>query len=125
MFYGPTGVGKSETAKFVNKVINSNKNLFRKQLSMFHSENFMNYIFGDKSSSFAKDLLDRETNVILLDEFDKAHPMFYSAFYQLFDEGVYTDKFYDVNLDNVVIFCTSNYLNENEIRKKPRGSDIF
>lgn len=58
-------------------------------------------------------------------EFDKAHPMFYSAFYQLFDEGVYTDKFYDVNLDNVVIFCTSNYLNENEIRKKPRGSDIF
>lgn len=124
MFYGPTSVGKTETAKFVNKVINSNKTLFRKQLSMFHSENFMNYIFGDKNSSFAKDLLDRETNVILLDEFDKAHPMFYSAFYQLFDEGVYTDKFYDVNLENIVIFCTSNYLNENEIRKN-LGDPIY
>lgn len=84
MLYGPTSVGKTETAKFVNKVVNPKNTLFRKQLSMFHNENFMNYIFGDKSNSFAKDLLDRETNIILLDEFDKAHPMFYSAIYQFF-----------------------------------------
>lgn len=124
LLYGPTSVGKTETAKFVNKVVNLKKNLFRKQLSMFHNENFMNYIFGDKSSSFAKDLLDRETNIILLDEFDKAHPMFYSAFYQLFDEGVYTDKFYEVNLENTIIFCTSNYRDEKEIRKN-LGDPIY
>ncbi len=124
MLYGPTSVGKTETAKFVNKVVNSKKKLFRKQLSMFHNENFMNYIFGDKSNSFAKDLLDRETNIILLDEFDKAHSMFYSAFYQLFDEGVYTDKFYEVNLENTIIFCTSNYQSEKEI-KKNLGAPIY
>ncbi|MBE1554505.1 AAA family ATPase [Sporosarcina limicola] len=124
MLYGPTGVGKTETAKFVSKVVNSKKKLFRKQLSMFHNENFMNYIFGDKSNSFAKDLLDRETNIILLDEFDKAHPMFYSAFYQLFDEGVYTDKFYELNLENTIIFCTSNYQSEKEI-KKNLGAPIY
>ncbi|MEK4663021.1 AAA family ATPase [Priestia sp. FSL H7-0729] len=124
MLYGPTSVGKTETAKFVSNTVNGKDKLFRKQLSMYHNENFMNYIFGDKSSSFAKDLLDRETNIILLDEFDKAHPMFYSAFYQLFDEGVYTDKFYEVNLENTIIFCTSNYLNEREIKKK-LGSPIF
>ncbi|MFJ7665806.1 AAA family ATPase [Lysinibacillus sp. NPDC097195] len=124
MLYGPTSVGKTETAKFVNKAVNSKKKLFRKQLSMFHNENFMNYIFGDKSNSFAKDLLDRETNIILLDEFDKAHPMFYSAFYQLFDEGVYTDKFYEVNLENTIIFCTSNYRDEKEIRKN-LGDPIY
>ncbi|OTY75365.1 hypothetical protein BK749_14070 [Bacillus thuringiensis serovar vazensis] len=124
MLYGPSSVGKTETAKFVNKIINPNQKLFRKQLSMFHNESFMNYIFGDKSNSFAKDLLDRETNVILLDEFDKAHPMFYSAFYQLFDEGIYTDKFYEVNLENTIIFCTSNYHNEKEIKEK-LGDPIF
>ncbi|PFH88502.1 hypothetical protein COJ52_27090 [Bacillus cereus] len=124
MLYGPSSVGKTETAKFVKSIINPNQKLFRKQLSMFHNENFMNYIFGDKSNSFAKDLLDRETNVILLDEFDKAHPMFYSAFYQLFDEGIYTDKFYEVNLENTIIFCTSNYLNEKEIKEK-LGDPIF
>lgn len=124
MLYGPTSVGKTEAAKFVNKVVNPEKKLFRKQLSMFHNENFMNYIFGDKNNSFAKDLLDRETNIILLDEFDKAHPMFYSAFYQLFDEGVYTDKFYEVNLENTIIFCTSNYRDEKEI-KKNLGDPIY
>lgn len=124
MLYGPSSVGKTETAKFVSEIINPNKKLFRKQLSMFHNDNFMNYIFGDKSNSFAKDLLDRETNIILLDEFDKAHPMFYSAFYQLFDEGIYTDKYYEVNLENTIIFCTSNYHNEKEIKEK-LGDPIF
>ncbi|MDX6154486.1 AAA family ATPase [Marinococcus sp. PL1-022] len=124
MLYGPTSVGKTETAKLVNIIINPEYKLFRKQLSMFHNESFMNYIFGDKSTSFAKDLLDRETNIILLDEFDKAHSMFYSAFYQLFDEGVYVDKFYEVNLENTIIFCTSNYQSKQEIEKN-LGAPIF
>lgn len=124
MLYGPSSVGKTETAKLINSIINPTGQLFRKQLSMFHNEKFMNYIFGDKSNSFAKDLLDRETNIILLDEFDKAHPMFYSAFYQLFDEGIYTDKYYEVCLENTIIFCTSNYLDEKEIRKS-LGDPIY
>lgn len=124
MLYGPSSVGKTETAKFVNAIVTPNRKLFRKQLSMFHNDNFMNYIFGDKSNSFAKDLLDRETNIILLDEFDKAHPLFYSAFYQLFDEGIYTDKYYEVSLENTIIFCTSNYLDEKEIRRK-LGDPIY
>lgn len=124
MLYGPTSVGKTESAKLVNNMINPDYKLFRKQLSMFRNENFMNYIFGDKSTSFAKDLLDRETNVILLDEFDKAHSMFYGAFYQLFDEGVYVDKFYEVNLENTIIFCTSNYQSRQEIEKN-LGPPIF
>ena len=41
--------------------------------------------------SFAKDLLARDSNVILLDEFDKANSIFHSAFYQLFDEGIFED----------------------------------
>lgn len=124
MLYGPTSVGKTETAKLVNRIINSDKRLFRKQLSMFQNENFINYIFGDRTNSFAKDLLDRETNVILLDEFDKAHPMFYSAFYQLFDEGVYADKFYEVDLENTIILCTTNYQSEEEIKNK-LGDPIY
>lgn len=117
MLYGPPGVGKTETAKLFNQIL-SNKKLFRKQLSMFHSENIYSYIFGDKVFSLAKDLIDRETNVLLLDEFDKAHPLFYSAFYQMFDEGLFEDKYYKVKLDNTIIFCTSNYQSEKEIKEK-------
>lgn len=116
MFYGPSGVGKTETAKYVNKLLGGE--LMRKQFSMFHSEKFGDYIFGGSHSeaSFARDLLDRTSGVILLDEFDKAHEVFHSAFYELFDGGVFQDKNYALEVGPAVIICTSNYSSESAVR---------
>jgi ATPases with chaperone activity, ATP-binding subunit len=117
MFYGPSGVGKTETAKFVNDILGGE--LLRKQFSMFQGGDFSSYLFGGTHSeaSFAHDLLDRESGVILIDEFDKANPVFHSAFYEFFDEGIFEDKNYKVQLGPAVIICTSNYKNEDEIRR--------
>lgn len=117
MFYGPSGVGKTETAQFVNGLLGGT--LLRKQFSMFHNEKFASYLFGGSHSeaSFARDLLDRESGVILIDEFDKANAVFHSAFYQLFDGGVFEDKNYTVQLGPSLIICTSNYRSESEIRE--------
>ena len=124
MFYGKSGVGKTETAKFISKILG--QPLFRKQFSMFHSGEFQGYLFGGShtQASFARDLLERESNVLLLDEFDKPHPVFHSAFYQLFDEGIFEDKNYQLSLYNSIIICTSNYLTEEEIREN-LGDPIF
>lgn len=124
MFYGDSGIGKTETAKFISKILG--QNLFRKQFSMFHSSEFQGYLFGGNhfQGCFARDLLERESNVILLDEFDKPHPVFHSAFYQLFDEGIFEDKNYRVELFDSIIICTSNYQNEAEIRKH-LGDPVF
>ncbi|MBJ8154174.1 hypothetical protein CN463_27985 [Bacillus cereus] len=124
MLYGPSGVGKTETAKLLNKEIYDERELFRKQLSMFHNESFASYVFGDKTNSLSKDLIDRQTNVLLLDEFDKVSPIVYSAFYQMFDEGEFTDKYYNVKLKNSIIICTSNFNSEREIEERV-GSAIF
>lgn len=59
----------------------------------------------------------RETNVILIDEFDKVNPIFYNAFYELFDEGRYVDSNYNVELSNTIFLCTSNFRNEEEIKQ--------
>lgn len=124
MLYGPAGVGKTETAKLLSSVLG--QHLFRKQFSMFHTNSFADYIFGasHNSSSLSRDLLERESNVILFDEFDKPDNMFYSAFYQMFDEGEFEDKNYQVNLKNSIIFCTSNFTNECEI-KRELGEAIY
>lgn len=117
MFYGPSGVGKTETAQFINGLLGGE--LMRKQFSMFHNDKFASYLFGGNHSegSFARDLLDRESGVILIDEFDKANPIFHSAFYQLFDGGVFEDKNYKVEVGPEVIICTSNYSSEDQIRE--------
>lgn len=118
LFYGCSGLGKTETAQFLTEKIGG---LFlRKQFSMYQNNEFANYLFGGKynEKSFAKDLLARDSNVILLDEFDKANPVFHSAFYQLFDEGVYEDQNYKVDVKSAIIICTSNYQTKDEVKEK-------
>jgi len=118
MFYGPSGVGKTETAQFISDLAGGK--LFRKQFSMFQNDKFASYVFGGThaEASFARDLLDRESGVILIDEFDKANPIFHSAFYQLFDDGIFEDRNYHVQLGRSLIICTSNYMNREEVRKE-------
>lgn len=117
MLYGPSGVGKTETAKSISKSLGGE--LLRIQFSMMQSNEAYNYVFGAEhsKSSFAKDMMGRESNVILIDEFDKVNPVFYNAFYELFDEGRYVDSNYEVELKNTIFLCTCNFLNENEIKK--------
>jgi len=124
LFYGDTGLGKTETAHAISDVVK--ERLFRKQFSMFQNNQFATYLFGGThyEKSFAKELLDRESNVILLDEFDKANSTFHSAFYQLFDEGIYEDQNYHLELKNSIIICTSNYKTVDDIKNK-LGKAIF
>ncbi|MBQ2635992.1 MAG: ATP-dependent Clp protease ATP-binding subunit [Methanobrevibacter sp.] len=124
LFYGPSGVGKTETAKFLSEIIGDE--LFRKQFSMFQNNKFSEYLFGGAhmQASFSRDLLERESNIILLDEFDKAANVFHDAFYQLFDEGIFEDSNYKVSLKNSIIICTSNYLDVKDIRKNI-GDPLF
>ncbi len=109
MLYGPSGVGKTETGRLLARLLG--EKMFYSQFSMFQNEGYLNYLYGDKLQlpSFAKDLLKRTSNIIFLDEFDKANKFVYSALYQLFDVGEFEDNNYTVNLKNSIIICTSNY----------------
>jgi len=124
MLLGPSGVGKTETAKVLSKYYGGE--LLRIQFSMMQSQEAYNYIFGAEHSknSLARDLLGRETNIILIDEFDKVSSVFYNAFYQMFDEGIFVDTTYRVDLSNTIFLCTSNFLSREEAQEK-MGIPIF
>lgn len=115
MFYGPSGVGKTELAKSISNFYHGK--LTRIQFSMMQTEEAYKYVFGDTHStpSMAKDLLARETNVVLIDEFDKCSPGLYNVFYQMFDEGVFEDMNYRVDVSNCTFILTSNFNDEKSI----------
>lgn len=115
MLYGPSGVGKTETGRLLANILG--EKMFYNQFSMFQNEGHMNYLYGDKVQmpSFAKDLMNRTSNIIFLDEFDKANRFVYSALYNLFDTGEYEDNNFHVDLKNTLIICTSNYENQEKI----------
>lgn len=116
MLYGPSGVGKTESAKSISQTMGGE--LLRIQFSMMQTNEAYNYVFGSEhsKSSFARDMMARESNVILIDEFDKVNPTFYNAFYELFDEGKYVDTNYDVQLGQTIFLCTCNFSSEQEIK---------
>lgn len=124
LFLGDSGVGKTETAKFINSHFEGE--MVRIQFSMQQTGDAYKYIFGAShgEDSLARELIRRESNIVLLDEFDKVHSSFYNAFYQMFDEGVFVDKNYTVNVEKCIIICTSNYSSE-EDAEKYLGSPIY
>lgn len=125
MLFGPSGVGKTETAKSISKSLGGE--LLRIQFSMMQTAEAYNYVFGAEHSknSFARDMMSRESNVILIDEFDKVNPNFYNAFYELFDEGKYTDSNYVVNLKGTIFLCTCNFMSKDEIKKDFMPCNVF
>lgn len=122
LLYGPSGVGKTETARSLSERLGGK--LTRVQMSMMHTTEAYEYVFGAEhsKSSFARDLLSRESNVVLLDEFDKVSPSLYNAFYQLFDEGIFVDPNYEVDMHGALFVLTSNFCSEKEIKEKLGGA---
>ena len=121
---GPAGVGKTATAKFISECIG--KEMVRIQFSMQQTTTAYQYIFGAEhgEDSLARALIRRSSNVVLLDEFDKVPSAFYNAFYQMFDEGMFVDSNYSVDVSKCIIICTTNYTTEEEAEKN-LGAPIY
>lgn len=125
MLYGNSSLGKTEMVREISKRFFDGKCL-EKHLSMFKNNNYSDYFFGDAPNrkSLGFDLLERESNLIFFDELDKCPEHFFSAFYTLFDNTLFKDATYDVDVSGAVIILTSNYHTEEEIQKR-LGFPIF
>lgn len=125
MLYGNSSLGKTELVREIAEKFYSGKCL-EKHLSMFKNDSYADYFFGNQPNrrSIGFDLLERESNLLFLDELDKCPEHFYSAFYTLFDNVQFKDATYDVNISGTLIILTSNYQSEEEM-KKVLGAPIF
>lgn len=125
MLYGKSSLGKTEIVREIASKFYNNK-FMEKHLSMFKNINYTSYFFGNEPNriSLGFELLERESNLIFLDEFDKCSEIFYSAFYTLFDNTIFKDLYYDVDISGTFIILTANY-NDLEEMKNALGLPIY
>lgn len=116
LFLGPTGVGKTETAKsLANFYYGGEKNMIRLDMSEYTDENGLKRLLGappgegNERGELTDKVHDNPAALILLDEFEKANPKIHNLFLQVFDDGRLTDnKGNTVSFRNAIIIATSN-----------------
>jgi ATP-dependent Clp protease ATP-binding subunit ClpB len=133
LFLGPTGVGKTETARaLAEQLFSDEKALIRVDMSEYSEQHSVarmigsppGYVGYDEGGQLTEAVRRRPYSVILLDEIEKAHPLIFNVFLQMFDDGRLTDgKGKTVDFSNSVIIMTSN-MAEDEVSKTLRPEFI-
>ncbi|MGE5041951.1 MAG: AAA family ATPase [Candidatus Levyibacteriota bacterium] len=116
LFLGPTGVGKTETAKALADIyFGDEKAMVRLDMSEYQTQEEVDRLLGGKvgeeelASSLPEEVRLHPFSLVLLDEFEKAHPHVLDLFLQVFEDGRLTDnQGKTVSFTNTIIIATSN-----------------
>jgi ATP-dependent Clp protease ATP-binding subunit ClpB len=118
MFIGSSGVGKTELAKaLASYLFNDDKAIIRIDMSEYMEKHSVSRLIGappgyigyDEGGQLTEPVRKRPYSVVLLDEFEKAHPDVFNILLQVLDEGRLTDnKGRVANFKNTIIIMTSN-----------------
>jgi ATP-dependent Clp protease ATP-binding subunit ClpB len=118
LFLGPTGVGKTETAKALAEFLFDNEQaMVRIDMSEFMEQHSVARLIGappgyvgyEEGGVLTEAVRRRPYSVILLDEIEKAHPDVFNLFLQILDDGRATDgQGRTVDFSNTLLIMTSN-----------------
>ncbi|MFK7897205.1 MAG: ATP-dependent chaperone ClpB [Myxococcota bacterium] len=118
IFLGPTGVGKTETARALAEFLfDDEQAMVRVDMSEFMEKHAVSRLVGappgyvgyDQGGYLTEAVRRRPYSVVLFDEIEKAHPDVFNIFLQILDDGRLTDgQGRTVDFRNTVLIMTSN-----------------
>jgi len=118
MFLGPTGVGKTETARALAEFLFNDENaLVRLDMSEYMEEHTVSKMIGsppgyvgyEEGGQLTEKIRRRPYAVVLLDEVEKAHPRVFNILLQILEDGRLTDaKGRTASFKNAILIMTSN-----------------
>ncbi len=133
IFLGPTGVGKTETARALAEFLfDSEQAMLRIDMSEYMEKHAVSRLVGappgyvgfEEGGQLTEAVRRRPYSVILLDEIEKAHPDVFNILLQILDDGRLTDsQGRTVDFKNTVIIMTSNVGSQLIIDEKLSASE--
>ncbi len=129
LFLGPTGVGKTETAKALAEAyFGHEKRMIRFDMSEYQGQDAIKRVLGNQTTEepglIASAIRKNPFSLLLLDEIEKAHPDILNLFLVLLDEGFFTDAFgKKIDCRNLIVIGTSNAGSEFIREELNRGTD--
>jgi len=118
LFLGPTGVGKTETARaLAEQLFDDERAIIRLDMSEYMERHTVSRLLGappgyvgyEEGGQLTEPVRRRPYSVVLFDEIEKAHPDVFNTLLQVLDDGRLTDgQGRTVDFKNTVIILTSN-----------------
>lgn len=134
LILGPSGVGKTETAKILaENLYGSAKNFLRIDMSEFGESHASARLLGspagyvgfEQGGQLTNHFQDYPYSLLLLDEIEKAHPKVFDIFLQILDDGRITSASgKTVDLTQSIIMATSNLAVQEILDGYQNGVDI-
>jgi len=122
LLIGQSGIGKTETAKaLADYLFGSERYMTVINMSEYQEKHTISKLTGSppgyvgygEGGILTEAVRQKPYSVVLLDEFEKAHPDVLKLFYQIFDEGTLSDgEGRIINFSNSIIILTTNQAHE-------------